>query len=189
MDPYTYPASNVLRNRRNIQELEALDAFESNASTRRLIELRVKPLPVRFDVAHLKAIHQYLFRDVYPWAGQFRTVNISKGGHLFGFSQFIEMALADILAKLPAEQYLKGSDRPLFAARAGYYLGEINAIHPFREGNGRTQREFIRTLAVAAAFQIDWGKTTRDDMTEASIHSFTTGDNSGFVSLLTACLE
>ena len=154
-DPYTYPGTDVLQNFLEIRDPQQLAAFEANATAARLIELDERPLVGRFDVAQLKSIHQYIFQDVYRWAGEFRTVNISKGGHLFGVATFIEPALEGVLRKLADERHLKALDARKFATRAGYYMGQINAIHPFRDGNGRTQREFIRELAVQAGFVID----------------------------------
>lgn len=87
-DPYMYPGPDVLRNILGIRDLEQLDAFEANATAARLIELDAAPVAGRLDVAHLKAIHRYIFQDVYHCAGEFRTVNISQGGHLFGAAAF-----------------------------------------------------------------------------------------------------
>ena len=183
-DPYTYPGTNVLRNLLDIHDPQQLAAFEANATAARLIELDAAPLAGQLDLVHLKAIHQFIFQGVYPWAGEFRTVNISKGGHLFGVAAFVEPALHEVLRKLPGEHYLKGSTPRTFAMRAGYYMGEINAIHPFRDGNGRAQREFIRELAIHAGFVIDWSRVTREQMTTASVQSFTTGDSSGMAALI-----
>ena len=151
-DPYTYPGTDVLRNILDIRDAQQLAAFEGNATTARLIELDATPLEGPFDTANLKDIHQYIFQDVYDWAGELRTVNISKGGHLFGAYAFIESALSELLRKLPSERYLKGCNPKTFSTRAGFYMGEMNAIHPFRDGNGRAQREFIRELAIQAGF-------------------------------------
>jgi cell filamentation protein len=123
-------------------------------------------------------MHKYIFQDVYPWAGQFRTVNISKDRAMFAAATFVDSTLEAILQKLPGENYLTGSGLETFARRAGFYLGEINAIHPFRDGNGRAQREFIRELAVAAGFPIDWSKTDRDEMIAGSRESLETGSSS-----------
>jgi len=152
-----------------------------------LIELAIKPGRAIFDTAHIQAIHLYIFQDVYDWAGQFRTVNISKGGNLFGSAQFIEMALGGILEKLPRENFIQRLNRESFADRCGWYFGEINAIHPFREGNGRTQREFLRQLAVQAGYSLDWRRVDRDTMTAASRESFSTGDNHSMVDIIRAC--
>jgi cell filamentation protein len=185
-DPYTYPGTDVLRNIPDIHDSQRLAAFEANATTARLAELDAAPLKGRFDVAHLKAIHKFIFQDVYSWAGEFRTVNVSKGGSLFGAAAFVEPALAAILLKLPAERYLKEADLTSFARRAGFYLGEINAVHPFREGNGRAQREFIRELGIEAGFMIDWSRINRRQMMAASRESFSTGDSSGLAALIRA---
>jgi len=172
----------------DILDLQELAAYEADSTSTRLTKLFQSPLKGRFDVAHLRAIHKYLFQDVFSWAGEFRTVNISKGGNFFGAAAFVEPALAEVLRKLPAESYLRQTDARTFAARAGYYLAEINAVHPFREGNGRTQREFIRELGVEAGFLIDWGHTTRDQMIAASQRSFRTGDSSAMAALIQGCL-
>jgi cell filamentation protein len=145
-------------------------------------------MPGRFDVAHLKAIHRYIFQDVYEWAGQFRTVNISKGGHLFGIAAFLEPALQQILEKLAIENYLVHLEAATFADRAAYFLGELNAAHPFREGNGRTQREFIREVGLQSGHYIDWRATTPEEMTEASRLGHVSGDASLFARMLRASM-
>jgi len=122
-DPYTYPGNDVLRNVLDIRDAQQLAAFEANATAARLIELDERCLVGRFDVAHLKSIHRYIFQDVYRWAGEFRTINISKGGHLFGVATFIERALDEVLRQLSDERHLKALDARNFATRAGYYLG------------------------------------------------------------------
>jgi len=183
-DPYTYPGTDVLRNIPDVHDSQRLAAFEANATTARLAELDAAPLKRQFDVAHLKAIHKYIFQDVYFWAGEFRTVNVSKGGSLFGAAPFVEMALEGIFLKLVGEGYLKGFDLSSFAGRAGFYLGEINAAHPFREGNGRAQ--FIRELGFEAGFMIDWSRINRQQMMAASRESFSTGDSSGLAALIRA---
>ena len=119
---------------------------------------------------------------------QFRTVNISKDGHPFGAAAFVEPVLNDLLQKLSAENYLQAVDPKVFASRAGFFLGEINAAHPFREGNGRSQREFIRELGLHAGFVVDWSRVTRDQMTAASRESFQTGDSSSLAGLILASM-
>jgi cell filamentation protein len=188
-DPYTYPGTNVLRNIPDIRDFETLAVFEATATFARLAELNISPLNGRFDVAHLHAIHKYVFQDVFRWAGEFRTVNISKGGHFFGAAAFVQPAVEGVLQKLPAENYLRKLEPVQFAVRAGYYLGEINAVHPFREGNGRTQREFIRALGVQAGYLIDWGRIGREEMIDASRDSFRTGISSGLAALIQRCVS
>src|SRR5664280_2534055 len=154
-DPYLYPGTTVLKNLRGLTDPKQQERLEARRTHWRIAELIEAPLSGAFDVAHLKAIHRYIFQDVYEWAGRFRTVNISKGGHLFGLAAFLEPALQHTLGKLAAGNGLASVDAERFAERAAYYLGELNAAHPFREGNGRTQREFIRELGLKAGHYID----------------------------------
>jgi cell filamentation protein len=189
LDPYLYPGTEVLRNIPGLRDPKQLEAFEANASTSRLIELGTDPLAGPFDGAHIKSIHKFIFQDVFSWAGKFRSINISKDGQLFCLSQFLEPALETILSDLTDEEYLSGLDQKAFSRRAGYYLGEINAVHPFREGNGRAQREFIRQLALNGGHRILWTRVTREQMIEASIQSFKHGNSTGLVDLIFDCIE
>jgi cell filamentation protein len=188
-DPYLYPGTSVLKNLRGLTNPELLERFEGRRTHRRIAELIDTPLAGRFDVAHLKAIHRYIFQDVYHWAGEFRTVNISKGGHLFGVAAFLEAALQQVLQKLAAENYLAGLDAAGFSGRAAWFLGEINAAHPFREGNGRTQREFIREVGLRAGHYIDWRAASRKEMTAASRLSHVSGDMAWLERSLRGCLR
>ena len=74
---------------------------------------------------------------------------------------------------------MANGDPAKFANRAAYYLGELNAIHPFRDGNGRTQREFVRELALHHGYCLNWFHVSRDQMYKASQQSFHSGDNQG----------
>jgi len=187
-DPHLYPGTDVLENLRGIRDNEKLARFEGRSTARRLVQLIKSPTKGEFNTPHLKFIHQYIFQDVYPWAGQFRTVNISKAGHSFARADFVEPALNDIFRKLAFEKHLRGLDSPTFTQRAAFFLGEINAAHPFREGNGRTQREFVRQLAQKAGFTLHWSRTTRDQMTAASRDSFLTGNSTGMIAIIRDCL-
>ncbi len=187
-DPYLYPGTTVLKNLRDLTDARDLAAFEARTTHRRLAELIEAPLPGRFDTVQLKAIHHYIFQDVFEWAGQFRTVDISKGGHLFGRAAFLETALQQTFEKLAGETYLVGLGADMFADRAAYYLGELNAAHPYREGNGRTQREFIRELGLRAGHYIDGRRTTPEEMIEASRLSHVTGNASLFAKLIRHCI-
>jgi cell filamentation protein len=110
-----------------------------------------------------------------------------KGGHLFARAAFLESALGQTFRKLAEENFLARLALDTFADRAGYYLGELNAAHPFREGNGRTQREFIRQLGLKAGHRIEWRATTPEKMIEASRLSHVTGDASLFAKIIREC--
>jgi cell filamentation protein len=188
-DPYLYPGTNVLRNLRGLTDAEQLHQFEARSTHRRTAELIDTPVSGAFDITHLKAIHRYIFQDIYEWAGEFRTVNISKGGQLFGLVAFLESFLQQTFGKLAAENYLAGLDADKFAERAAYYLGELYAAHPFWEGNERTQREFIRELGLKTGHYIDWRIITPAHMIEASRLSHATGDASLFARVIRDCLS
>jgi cell filamentation protein len=92
------------------------------------------------DVERLRGIHRYLFQDVYEWAGEFRTVDIAKGNSYFAHVPYIESTLKDLFERLSKGQHLHGLNQEGFADRVAEVLGTLNAVHAFREGNGRTQR-------------------------------------------------
>jgi cell filamentation protein len=170
-DRYTDPASGVLRNRLGIADAALLEATEADFVAERSRELSRKPIAGDFDLAHLQAIHRYLFGDVYEWAGELRTIDISKGGHLFAHYPHIQSAAVPIFRQLAQEKHLSGLGPEAFSERAAYYLGELNALHPFREGNGRAQREFISHLGRNTGYYIAWENMTRADMLQASIEA------------------
>lgn len=183
MDPYLYPGTNVLRNVPGIQDAALLDRFEATATAFRLFQLTERPVAGKFDRVHLYRIHFHIFQDVYPWAGEVRTVEISKADSLFALTPHIVSSLDHSLGNLANERHLRGLAPEHFCRRAAFYLGELNAIHPFREGNGRAQREFLRHLAVHNQFDLDWTPISRERMIEASRDSFR-GSNAGFEAIL-----
>ncbi len=126
---------------------------------RRLVSQRAaEGIPTgRFDLTHLRAIHRHLFQDIYDWAGQLRTVEIAKGGHQFQFRRFIETGMADIHGRLKKARFLRNLDQDEFARAAGVIIGDVNYVHPFPEGNGRTQLFYLEQLAEKAGHPIDLG--------------------------------
>jgi cell filamentation protein len=188
MDPYVYPETNVLRNLRDIRDAWQLSKFEAIATARRIVEREHEPIQGQFDARHLQAIHRHIFQDVFEWAGSFRTGSISKSGDPFAFPEHIVSSLDKIFEELKREWHLAGSDLEHFASRSAYYLGELNAIHPFREGNGRTQREFIRELGLHNGLTIDWRQISQEEMIEASRRSLRI-DNTALEQLLRKALD
>jgi cell filamentation protein len=100
-----------------------------------------------FDLAHLRAIHRHLFQDIYEWAGELRTVEINKGGHQFQFRRYIETGMADVHRRLVQGSFLRDLSVPEFAQQAAVIVGDVNYVHPFREGNGRTHAQYLKQLA------------------------------------------
>ena len=177
-------------NRFGLTDYAVLQQVEASLVHRRQLQIEDAGMLGKFDTGHLRKIHWTLFRDVFPWAGELRLVGLAKpGGAPFAAPMHIAVALQDTLAKLAAEGYLAGLDAMNFAERGAFYLGEINAIHPFREGNGRTQREFLRQLALGAGHTISWAGFTQEQMTMASILSHTRADNSQLASIIRAAIQ
>ena len=176
VDDYVFPGTTVLRNKAGIQDQTALDAFEADATAVRMLELLEQPLEGRFDFAHLCAIHRHLFQDVYEWAGEIRTVDISRDTSRFANMALIERYLGGVLGRLPVENWLRGLQPEPFVARLAHYMGEINATHPFREGNGRTQRVFCALLAEQAGYFIDFESVDQAQMYRVMIANFNGND-------------
>ena len=134
-----------------------------------VLQRLAEPMPAGvFDLAHLRAIHRHLFQDIYDWAGELRTVEIAKEGHQFQFRRYIETGMADVHRRLVAANFLSGLDLSAFAAGAAEIVGDINYVHPFREGNGRTQTQYLRLLADRAGHPIDLTLLDRDAWMAAS---------------------
>lgn len=172
--PYLYPGSNVLRNKIEIREDAELLRAEALFAGAREQELRAEPgrLSGSFNMARLKATHKHLFQDLYDWAGEARTVNIGKEGNWFTRKEDIEPKTQEIFAMLKAEKNLKGLDEQAFAGRAAHYYDQLNAAHPFREGNGRALRVFMHDLAREAGYKLDLTKIDRETHHKAVVTAF-----------------
>jgi cell filamentation protein len=166
-DPYTDPVTGVLRNKLRLAAAAQLEAAEREITHAALILLRESPPHATYDLSHLCEIHRRTFSEIYDWAGQVRTVAIAKGS-MFCLPQFIEPATAEICRQLRDENFLRDLARDHFVGRVTYYLGEVNAVHPFREGNGRTQRAFFEQLAADAGYTLAWQYLDADRNISAS---------------------
>ncbi len=147
---YTYLNSTVLINKQNITNIEEAYLNEHLFVTRRLADLRLKTIEV-YSISDILAIHKYLFQDVYAWAGQFRKVNISKNGNPFMSIQSFSTAQAYI-NRLIHTYYQTANSKDEIIKQLAKILDNLNYFHPFREGNGRTQREVIRSLALSKGY-------------------------------------
>ena len=180
----------ILKNIPGFTEQVLLDKFERIQATKALLDLQMNPVRGQFDAAHICKIHERIFKNIYPWAGEFRQVNIRRSAsYYFAMVQFLEKNLNRTLEKLAAENRLRGLDIDTFSVRAAHYLGELNTIHPFREGNGRAQREFIRELAAEAGYRINWARVTRNEMYDASVESHNLGKNAALAALIYKAIE
>lgn len=169
---YCYPNSYTLKNKLNIMDEEELRHVEREITALRTAQIMVEGIDGKFDFEHLKAIHHFLFQDIYEWAGKVRTVNISKGNQ-FCLFQYIDQQMNRIFSELKQENFLNDCKTiEKMGKRLAYYLSEMNAIHPFREGNGRTQRLFIEKLAAFNGYRLDFMKISSKEMLDACVQAF-----------------
>jgi cell filamentation protein len=170
IDPYTYPNSRVLKNRFGIKDKKQLEAIELKAYNTKV----TTPTPKgKFDYIHLQNMHKHLFGEVYAWAGETREINLTKkteyaGNTMFAMSHRIEPEINKTLSKLNQEDLHECTQNEL-AYKLSEYFNEINAVHPFREGNGRTNRLFCSELAKKYGYKIDWKSMTKEAYINASI--------------------
>jgi cell filamentation protein len=168
-DPYCYPNTTVLINRLGFRDAARLEAFEAEVSAERATQ----PLPSgRLSYGQYRAIHRHLFQDVYAWAGKIRTVRISKGESTFCYPEHINREMRRLFSSLARERHYRGMEARSFAGKAAHLLAELNAIHPFREGNGRTQMSFLVALAERAGHPLTLEDLDPQAMLKATIASF-----------------
>lgn len=167
-DPYVYPGTDVLRNMRGIRDGYELEKFETRLTYLRGLQIASDPLVGKYDLSHLRGFHRYLFAGLYEWAGELRTVVLAKTD-LFCLPEHIESYGAEIFGELAEEDRLRGLDREPFIGRLAHYLGDVNALHPFRDGNGRAQRAFFAQLAADAGYRLDWQLVDPQDNINASV--------------------
>jgi cell filamentation protein, protein adenylyltransferase len=175
-DSYCWPGTACLKNKLGIKEAARLTVAEARIVSARETELAREILPGEYNLQHFKEFHWSLFRDVYDWAGETRYVDIAKPGARFAHWRFVDEIISTILGQLENDSWLHGRSRESFVKRLAYYYGEINVCHPFREGNGRTQRAFLRQLSASANWRLDWSALIREDNIEASRLSLQSGN-------------
>lgn len=168
-DPACYAGTDVLRNLPDLRTAAELEAYEVEAVGARSLEL---PPTGDFDPAHYRALHRHLFQDVYEWAGEYRTIRTAKGGNWFCYPEYIEQEMTKLFATLEQPAFVPGADVDAFVAATADFLGELNAIHPFREGNGRTQLYFVRALGLRAGHPFRSEAVERDAFLRAMIESY-----------------
>ena len=170
VDPYTDTETGILRNRIGARTQAALDQAEGGLSVHRLVELAERyPVRPTSDLAELRGIHRHLFQDLYEWAGQTRTVDIRKpGGEPFLPVSRIETGTRFVFDELRTDNHLREMTRERFVERLAHHYDGLNYAHPFREGNGRTQRVFWSRVARDAGWHLDWRQVSAERNNEAS---------------------
>lgn len=177
-DPYLYPGTDVLKNIPGLRDAAELAAFEAHNTAARAYELLQNPIVGGFDLAHLKAIHKAIFQDVFAWAGELRTTVLGKPAYVgqppvwFTAPRLLEREAERIFGWLHRGDLLRALPRVEFARESASLLAEINALHAFREGNGRTQRLFVDALARQAGHELCFDVVSRERMVQASIEAY-----------------
>ncbi len=170
-DPYQYPNSPVLKNLEGILDAELLENFEKRATNLRSDEAKASIANKPFDLATWRMAHRVLFQDVYAWAGEIRSVQLSKGDTVFAMPERIEAEAGKIFASLNHDN-LPGLERDLFVSRIAYYFGELNVLHPFREGNGRTEKLLFDEIARRCGYVIKWHCMSADELLDSLIAAY-----------------
>lgn len=166
-----YPGTTVLVNRFDLKDQEELSFVESYLVTAKAAQWEEKPMCSTFDLEHYKKIHLHLFCDLYEWAGTTRTINISKKGTRFCPVEEIDRVGRAIFQRLKANHFLKGREHTEFVDGIVDFYERTNEWHPFREGNGRTQRVFLAQLAQNAGYVLDFSCIDGDDLMIATIYA------------------
>lgn len=166
-DPLCYPGTTVLRNRLGLTDDNALHEAERTLSeiAAGTIDFDLPP----YDLPYLQQIHRTLFADVYEWAGELRTLDISKGGTHFCNVTRIEAEAAKLFNRLAAANWYEGMTRQQLVSAVAEFYGDLNMIHPFREGNGRAQRILFDHIIVNAGYEISWWAVQENEWIQANI--------------------
>lgn len=184
---YCYQGTSILKNKLNIHDKDRLLMAETRLAAIRLCQLYEKPVQGAFDFNHLCRIHHHIFQDLYDWAGETRTVNIAKTS-MFCLVRFIQGYAADIFPAYYNDcMRVKDDIEGFIHVLAGHYA-DLNALHPFREGNGRSQREFARELCLKCGYRFDLRHTNHNEMLAASIESLDKGSNDGLEAIFRKCI-
>lgn len=184
---YCYPTTSVLKNKLDIHNKGQLLMAETSLVATRLYQLQKNPVKGKFDYSHLCRIHHYIFQDLYSWAGKTRTVNIAKAS-LFCLVQFIPSYAGSIFPNYFNDCMRAKDDPEKFIHVFTEHYADLNALHPFREGNGRSQREFARELCLKCGYAFDLRHTNHEEMISASIESLDKGSNAGLEAIFKKCI-
>ena len=172
---YSDPETGVLRNLANIADSDTLLLVESGAVTKRIAELLSNPVKIK-NSSTLLDIHKYLFQDIYSWAGKIRTVEISKGGKPFFPLSHFRNAFMFIDTLIAEYRKIDKRNKPQLTHKLAEILDNINYLHPFREGNRRTQREFLRLLALEKGLALNLNPPDNADIYERYMSGTITGN-------------
>jgi cell filamentation protein len=167
-DPYLDLTSGVLRNQLDITDPCAFRQAEADFTGVRIAQLVREPIPGDYDLTHLRGFHRHIFQDLYDWAGELRTVSIGRGTALFSLPQHLPADAGELFSWLTRKDHLRGLPRDAFVDGLTELHSDLNALHPFRDGNGRAQRAFLGQLAREAGHPIRWAGLDAEENAMAS---------------------
>lgn len=166
-----YEGTSCLINKFDIKDEVILKELETTITLNKITEYLLNPLFDSFDVQHYKNIHRYLFGDIYDWAGEYRTVDMSKKGTIFAEAENVENLMSKCFERLNDKNLFQGLNFDDFIDDFVDFYCVTNMIHPFREGNGRTQRVFLTQLINKNGYDIDFFEIDTDELLIATIQS------------------
>ncbi|MDF0731481.1 putative adenosine monophosphate-protein transferase Fic [Pseudomonas entomophila] len=166
-DAYCYPGTTVLTNRLNIHDDTELFNAERDFSELAASQIGFTPPP--YDLPYLQNLHRALFEDIYEWAGDIRTLDISKGDTRFCNVNRIEPEATKVFNAMARAGWYEGDARDVLIVAIAERFGDLNMVHPFREGNGRAQRILFEHLILNAGFEIDWWRVEPQAWIDANI--------------------
>lgn len=164
-----YKGTPCLINKFGITDETKLSEIEADITFAKASKLEENPIDGKFDIEHYKAIHRYLFEDLYDWAGQLRTINISKKGTKFVKTDELENLCVKCFDRIKSNNYFKNIPFESFVENIVDLFFTLNMLHPFREGNGRTERIFIAQLIRFNGYDIDFSEIDSDYLIIATI--------------------
>lgn len=166
-DPYCHPGSNVLQNLLNIEDHEELAEAEAELTVLAVEEIEFDSPP--YDLNYFQSLHRQVFEDVYEWAGELRSIDMSKGTTRFCTCKRIAPEANKLFQHLADENYYEDYEREAFVAAIAELYIELNMVHPFREGNGRAQRLLFEHIIINAGFEFDLEGITQQEWVAANI--------------------
>ena len=185
---YTDPKTGILRNLADITDKDVLLFFESGAVAKRIQELYENPIKI-VGIDSLFEIHRHLFQDVYSWAGKKRKVEISKAGKQFFPTTHFDTAFRYIDSLVSDYKNISQNNKPQIAEKLADILDNVNYLHPFREGNGRTQREFLRLLALEKDLTLNLNPPDNKNVYEQYMHGTINSDVKALTKLILELIE
>ena len=184
---YCDDGTNILINKFNLKDQKKLNSIEREIVTLKLGDYyEYMTIDVR-NPNLLLDLHKFVFEDIYDFAGKFRQENIAKENFRFAEFKYVQDSYYDLMNEFKKDNYLVGLDKEKLSKKLAYYMAELNVLHPFRDGNGRIIREYIKLVAKNDAYELTWSKKDPKDIFEASVKSV--HDDKDLTKCIYDCLE